>query len=87
MRASEGLPSSLEYVMDRVGGANPAFVARVDMAAFVRDLAASVEGAPQLQVDPEQGPVHVTYYGGVNGRFWHFGFRADVSGLSDLFSD
>ena len=84
-RVENALPESLRYVLERVGDANPAFVARIDLASVVRDLAPLIAPDDQDRPDFGEQPLHLTYYGGVDGRTWRLGFRTDLSQVGALF--
>jgi hypothetical protein len=84
-RVENELPQSLQYVLERVGDSNPAFVARIDLASVVRDLAPLINPDDQDRPDLGAQPLHVTYYGGVDGRTWRLGFRTDLSQIGALF--
>jgi len=71
-RPEDQLPERLHHALDRVGDANPAFVTRLDLAA----LAGS---------GPADGAAYATCYGGVDGRVWRLGLRADLARLEGLF--
>ena len=83
-RVENELPDSLQYVLERVGDANPAFVARVDLAGIARDLAPLLRTGDQEPPALGAGPLHITYYGGVEGRSWRFGLRTDLSQVGAL---
>ena len=68
--------ASLGSALDHIGDANPAFVARIDLAGMAERAGLASTGT--------SGPVHLVYYGGVDGRVWKLGFRADVSELASL---
>ena len=84
-RVENELPQSLRYVLERVGDSNPAFVARIDLAGVVRDLAPLVDPESQDRPDLGSEPLHFTYYGGIDGRTWRLGFRTDLSQIGTLF--
>lgn len=84
-RVENQLPESLQYVLERVGDSNPAFVARIDLASVVRDLAPLVNPDGKQRPDLGSEPLHFTYYGGVDGRTWRLGFRTDLSQVGAVF--
>jgi hypothetical protein len=81
------VPDGLRYVLERIDDSNPAFVARVDMGGALRNLAPLLPRGPDQRPAAEEGtaePLHFTYYGGVDGRTWRFGFRTDVTQMGAL---
>ena len=80
--------AALVDVLERVDGANPAFVAQVDFVALTRDFLSMfrnpVDTDLDLRVPAGARPLPVTYYGGVDGLEWRLGFRTDFSRFGDL---
>ena len=86
--ARHGRAAALVDVLERVDGANPAFVAQVDFVALTRDFLSMfrnpVDTDLDLRVPAGARPLPVTYYGGVDGLEWRLGFRTDFSRFGDL---
>jgi hypothetical protein len=86
--AADELPAGLESVLAELGDTHPAFVAQIDFVAVTRDLLGRISRRDaadvEFELSPDEQPLPITYYGGVDGLEWRLGFRTDLRRFGEL---